>query len=89
MHLARRLLVLIVLLAATGALPRANAAEFYTEDQKIVLREGRPKMVDINGNQTEGDELTYYANDDRLLVNGSAAQPVRSYVKPAAKKTSK
>jgi lipopolysaccharide export system protein LptA len=64
----------------------AGHAEFYTEDQKIVLREGRPKMVDINGNQTEGDELTYYANDARLLVNGSPAQPAASRIKATGKK---
>lgn len=67
----------------------AGLAEFYTEEQKIVLREDRPKLVDSKGSTTEGDELTYYANDDRLLVNGSAAQPARSYIKPAAKKAAK
>jgi lipopolysaccharide export system protein LptA len=57
-------------------------AEYYTEDQRIVLNGGRPKMVEMNNGRlkdsTEGEELTYFANDDRLLVNGSLKQPAGS-----------
>jgi lipopolysaccharide export system protein LptA len=60
-------------------------AEYYTADQRVFLRDGRPKLVEhrTNGkdNTTEGDNLTYFANDDRLLVNGSRAQPGQSQIK--------
>jgi lipopolysaccharide export system protein LptA len=67
----------------------AEHGEYYTEDQKIILREGRPKLVDSKGKTTNGDELTYYANDDRLLVNGSNAQPAVSNIKGSPKKSKK
>ena len=60
-------------------------AEYYTADQRVFLRDGRPKLVEhrTNGkdNTTEGNDLTYFANDDRLLVNGSRAQPGQSQIK--------
>jgi lipopolysaccharide export system protein LptA len=52
--------------------------EYYPDDQKVVLRGGQPHMVDSLKGESRGAELTYYANDDRLLVNGSAEQPVKS-----------
>src|SRR5262249_7049750 len=67
----------------------AGHSEYYTEDQKIVLREDRPKLVDSNGSTTTGDELIYYANDDRLLNNGSRSQPAASRIKSTAKSTQK
>ena len=57
----------------------AEHSEYYTGDQKVVLRGGRPKLVrHVNGNgrTAQGAELTYFANDDRLLVNGAPDQPV-------------
>ena len=35
-------------------------------------------MVDSQQGDTTGEELTYFANDDRLLVNG---QPAVSHMK--------
>jgi lipopolysaccharide export system protein LptA len=52
--------------------------EYYPDDQKVVLRGGQPRMVDSLKGDTHGVELTYFANDDRLLVNGSAEQPAKS-----------
>jgi len=45
-------------------------AEYYTGDERIVLRGGQPQMVDSKRGYTRGVELTYYADDDRLLVTG-------------------
>jgi lipopolysaccharide export system protein LptA len=60
----------------------AEHAEYYTADHRVFLRDGRPKLVDrANGKETEGDDLTYFANDDRLLVNGSRTQPGQSQIK--------
>jgi lipopolysaccharide export system protein LptA len=53
-------------------------AEYYPDEQKVLLKQGQPQLVDSVTGTTRGDELTYFANDDRLLVNGSAKQPSKS-----------
>jgi lipopolysaccharide export system protein LptA len=53
-------------------------AEYYTADQKVLLSGGRARFVDSCKGATEGDKLTYFANDDRLLVNGNPSQPAQS-----------
>ena len=55
-------------------------AEYYTADQKVILRGPWVKMVEKiftlhEPNTTEGSELTYYANDDRLVVTSDNAKP--------------
>jgi lipopolysaccharide export system protein LptA len=64
----------------------AEHSEYYTADQKILLTGGAPKFEDTKGNVTTGDRLTYFANDDRLLVNGSAAKPASSRVEGKPRK---
>ena len=56
-------------------------AEYYTDDEKIVLRGGDPKMNDSLRGSTRGTELTYYSNDDRLLVKGSDGKPAISQIR--------
>jgi lipopolysaccharide export system protein LptA len=56
-------------------------AEYYTDVQKVVLRGGRPKLVDSLKGFMQGDELTYFANDGRLLGSGSSQQPVNSRIR--------
>lgn len=62
-------------------------SEYYTGDQKVILQGPKTKLarlVDtVNGApraNTLGTELTYYANDDRLLVNGGPGQPVETQI---------
>jgi lipopolysaccharide export system protein LptA len=61
-----------------------NHGEYYTDDQKVFLSGGQPKLVDmVNGAQKgyiQGAELTYFANDDRLLSSGGPNQPVQSRI---------
>jgi lipopolysaccharide export system protein LptA len=45
-------------------------AEYFAADEKMVMTGGKPKFVDSQKGTTTGDELTYYARNDRLLVNG-------------------
>jgi lipopolysaccharide export system protein LptA len=63
----------------------AEHAEYFTADQRVFLRDGRPKLVEhrTNGkdNTTEGNTLTYFANDDRLVGSGSRDQPGQSQIK--------
>lgn len=56
-------------------------AEYFTGEQKIVLRGGAPQLTDSLRGNTRGDELTYYANDDRLLVNGGPNRPATSRIR--------
>jgi lipopolysaccharide export system protein LptA len=49
-------------------------AEYFTDNERIVLRGGQPQMVDSKKGYTRGTELTYFVNDDRLLVSGSPEQ---------------
>ena len=56
-------------------------AEYYTDAQKVTLRGGRPKLVDSLKGSMQGDELTYFANDGRLLGSGSSEQPVNSRIR--------
>ncbi|HLJ75250.1 MAG TPA: LptA/OstA family protein, partial [Thermoanaerobaculia bacterium] len=53
-------------------------AEYYTDDEHIVLRGGQPQMVDSKKGYTRGAELTYYVDDDRLQVSGSPKQRATS-----------
>ena len=69
--------------------PREGAsqhAEYYTGEQKVVMTGGRPKFVDSCKGSTEGRNLTYYANDDRLLVSGQSGQPVQSRLDRSCRK---
>jgi lipopolysaccharide export system protein LptA len=56
-------------------------AEYYTDEEKIILREGEPQLIDSKWGTTRGSELTYFANDDRLLVNGAPNRPATSRVR--------
>lgn len=52
----------------------ADHAEYYTVNEHIVLRGGRPQMLDSKRGFVGGAELTYFVDDDRLLVSGTPQQ---------------
>ncbi len=56
-------------------------AEYYTEDDKIILRGGDPTMNDSVRGNTRGAELTYYSDDDKLLVKGTDGKPAISHIR--------
>ncbi|HEY1217663.1 MAG: LPS export ABC transporter periplasmic protein LptC [Bryobacteraceae bacterium] len=58
----------------------AEHSEYYTDDAKVILTGGRPRLVDDGGHSTEGEKLTYYSNDDRLTVDGASSRPVQSFI---------
>lgn len=59
----------------------ADHAEYYPDDERVILRGGKPALIDSLKGDAHGVELTYFANDDRLLVNGSAGQPAHSRIR--------
>ena len=49
-------------------------AEYYTGEGKIMLEGGQPKFVDSIKGKTEGRQLTYFTNDERMIVDGTLAE---------------
>jgi len=60
-------------------------AEYYTADERVLLTGGTPRFVDSCKGETKGEKLTYFANDDRLLVNGESSQPSQSRIDRSCK----
>ena len=56
-------------------------AEYYAADAKIILTGGQPQFQDSLKGTTKGRELTYFTNDDRLLVNGVESQRAESVIR--------
>jgi lipopolysaccharide export system protein LptA len=56
----------------------AQHAEYYADAGKIILRGGQPQFVDTLKGTTRGEQITYYANDDRFTVEGEESKPVES-----------
>jgi lipopolysaccharide export system protein LptA len=59
----------------------AEHAEYYAADSKIHLERGNPTLVDSLRGSTRGASLTYFADDDKLLVNGTEKQPAVSRIR--------
>ncbi|MES1257566.1 MAG: LptA/OstA family protein, partial [Acidobacteriota bacterium] len=53
-------------------------AEYYTEEGKIILSGGDPLLRDSLKGNTQGDKLTYFTEDDKLIVDGAPRKPVRT-----------
>jgi lipopolysaccharide export system protein LptA len=53
-------------------------AEYYVDDDKVILQGGQPQLVDSKKGTTRGAQLTWFSKDDRLLVNGAEGQPAKS-----------
>jgi lipopolysaccharide export system protein LptA len=53
-------------------------AEYYVDDDKVILEGGQPQFVDSLRGMTRGEKLTWFSQDDRLLVNGVEKQPVKT-----------
>jgi lipopolysaccharide export system protein LptA len=58
----------------------SDHAEYYADEQKVFLDGGDPLLVDSLKGQTRGKQLTWWANNDRLLVNGADKQPADSLI---------
>jgi lipopolysaccharide export system protein LptA len=53
-------------------------AEYYVDDDRVLLTGGRPLFIDNIRGRTEGEKLTWFSKDDRLLVDGVEKQPAKS-----------
>ncbi len=59
----------------------AEQGEYYIAEDRVVLKGGRPRVIDSVKGATEGKQLTYFARDDRLLVEGAEGQPAVSRIR--------
>ena len=59
----------------------ADHAEYYTGEERVILKGGAPQLADTYRGITRGTELIYFVDDERLLVNGAAAAPSSSRVR--------
>jgi lipopolysaccharide export system protein LptA len=49
--------------------------EYYAADKKVIMNGGDALLVDSLKGQTKGKQLTWWSNNDRLLVNGAENRP--------------
>jgi lipopolysaccharide export system protein LptA len=56
----------------------ADHAEYYAGEEKMVLSGGEPTFTDSVKGSTSGRKLTWFANNDRLLVEGGGDRPAVS-----------
>ena len=49
--------------------------EYYATERKVILNGGDALLVDSLKGQTRGKQLTWWSNNDRLLVNGAENRP--------------
>jgi lipopolysaccharide export system protein LptA len=58
---------------------KSDHAEYYTDDNKVVLTGGSPQLTDTIRGNTHGDKLTYFTDDERLVVDGVPERQVKSH----------
>ena len=56
-------------------------AEYYVDESKVILQQGQPQLVDSVRGTTKGKQLTWFSNNDRLLVDGAASEPAVSNIR--------
>jgi lipopolysaccharide export system protein LptA len=57
-------------------------AEYYTDEGKVILSGGEPKLNDSKkGSNTRGDRLTWYTDDERLVVEGAPERKAQSRIR--------
>jgi lipopolysaccharide export system protein LptA len=53
-------------------------AEYYVDEDKVILEGGDPRFVDSTKGTTHSSKLIWYSKQDRLVEAGSAQEPVKS-----------
>ncbi len=53
-------------------------AEYYVDEDKVILEGGQPRLIDSTRGTTLGQKLIWYSSDDKFVVNGVPQQPVKS-----------
>ena len=59
----------------------AEHAEYFTKQDKVLLNGGAPQMVDSYKGTTKGEQLTYFSNQDHMIVDGQKTDPAFTKLK--------
>ncbi len=78
--------VKIVSTSKTGKTTRTRTgtsehAEYYADEQKVILKKGQPLLVDSAKGNTTAQQLTWWANNDRLVGEGEASKPAEGTIR--------
>ncbi len=61
-------------------------SEYYTADDKIILRGNDAVLVDSVKGTSQGAELTYYKDEDKLVVSAAPQKQVKTKLRKSQKK---
>ena len=53
-------------------------AEYYADEGKIILTGGEPLLRDSLRGNTQGEKLTYFTENDKLIMEGAPQKPVKT-----------
>jgi lipopolysaccharide export system protein LptA len=56
-------------------------AEYYVDDDKVILSGAEARMDDSIKGTTKGKQLTWFSNNDELIVDGKSGAPAVSNLK--------
>jgi len=56
-------------------------AEYYADEQKVLLQKGEPLLVDNVKGNANGRQITWWANNDRLVVDGEPNKPAEGTIR--------
>ena len=55
-------------------------AEYYTADSRVVLRGSEALLVDTKEGRSQGGQLTYFTNDDRVIIDSTPSKQVKTHL---------
>ena len=58
----------------------SDHGEYYTEEGKIILTGGRPYLKDTKEGDAHGENVTYFTNDDKLIIDGKPKDKVEGHI---------
>ena len=61
-------------------------AVYEVAEEKVTIEGGKPMLVDSLRGTTKGQKLTWFSNDDRLIVDGVLTERVVTTIKRKDKK---
>jgi len=56
-------------------------AEYYADEQKVILQKGQPLLVDTAKDTASGQKITMWINSDRLVVEGGENKQAQSTIR--------
>jgi hypothetical protein len=67
---------------------KGETSEYYAADGRLVLEGGKPEMLDtakgVEQRRATGKQLSWFANNDKIIVDGKEQQPTFSQVQKKA-----